>query len=28
MAAEQQLGGEQRSVGRAHDQDVVSRRHR
>ena len=28
MAAEQQLGGQQRPVGRAHDQDVVSRRHR
>src|SRR5262249_54944648 len=27
MTAEQQLGGQQRPVGRAHDQDVVSRRH-
>src|SRR5262249_49091909 len=27
MTAEQQLGGQPRPVGRAHDQDVVSRRH-
>ena len=27
VPAEQQLGGQQRPVGRAHDQDVVSRRH-
>ena len=27
MAAKQHFGGEQRAVGRAHDQDFVSRRH-